>query len=415
MSTPPSAFQYSVSTSDIIRALDEEEEEEEETVAAMTAMLAGSYTEPLYNKSRVRDSILSGHNYTQELLNGHPRRFQEKLRMPRPTFFLLRNWLLTNTALTSTKGVTIEEKLAMFLMIVGQGASNRTVQERYQHAGDTVTNCFHQVLFGLVKMHKERVKLPDPSLPVCAQIASNPKFTPYFDDCLGALDGTHIDMHVPASMASAYRNRKGSISQNVLAACTFDLRFCYILPGWEGSAHDSRILTDALYNEGFFIPNGKYYLGDAGYSNKDYLLCPYRGVQYHLKEQKQAAQRPENAKELFNLRHASLRNAIERIFGVCKRRFQILKSAAEYDNQTQIDIVFAVTALHNFIMEHRQSHNEVDMYLSPTELDEDDIVEDGDSTSVTEGSTSAGMNDMREQLAAQMWKDYQDYLAITRT
>ena len=42
------------------------------------------------------------------------------------------------------------------------------------------------------------------------------------------------------------RNRKGVISQNVLAACNFDLEFIYVLSGWEGSAHDSKVLQDAL-------------------------------------------------------------------------------------------------------------------------------------------------------------------------
>lgn len=45
---------------------------------------------------------------------------------------------------------------------------------------------------------------------------------------------------------ASYRNRKGVISQNVLAACNFDLEFIYVLSGWEGSAHDSKVLQDAL-------------------------------------------------------------------------------------------------------------------------------------------------------------------------
>ena len=32
----------------------------------------------------------------------------------------------------------------------------------------------------------------------------------------------------------------------MLAACTFDLKFTYVLPGWEGTASDSRILKNAL-------------------------------------------------------------------------------------------------------------------------------------------------------------------------
>ena len=45
---------------------------------------------------------------------------------------------------------------------------------------------------------------------------------------------------------ASYRNRKGFLSQNVLAACSFDLQFIYILSGWEGSAHDAKVLNDAL-------------------------------------------------------------------------------------------------------------------------------------------------------------------------
>lgn len=56
----------------------------------------------------------------------------------------------------------------------------------------------------------------------------------------------HIPAHVPAKDQSQFRNRKGILSQNVLAACTFDLQFIFIYPGWEGSAADSRVLRAVL-------------------------------------------------------------------------------------------------------------------------------------------------------------------------
>lgn len=54
----------------------------------------------------------------------------------------------------------------------------------------------------------------------------------------------------------------------MLGACTFDLQFSYIYPGWEGSAHDVRVLDDAMSQGGFEIPAGKFYLADAGYTNR---------------------------------------------------------------------------------------------------------------------------------------------------
>ena len=43
----------------------------------------------------------------------------------------------------------------------------------------------------------------------------------------------------------------------MLAAITFDLKFCYVLAGWKGSAHHSRVLDDALHRlRGLKIPEG---------------------------------------------------------------------------------------------------------------------------------------------------------------
>jgi hypothetical protein len=83
-------------------------------------------------------------------------------------------------------------------------------------------------------------------------------------------------------------DRKGALSQNVIVVCAFDMRFHFVLLGWEGSAHDSRVLQDGNTNKDFEIPVGKYYLADAGYVNRGCLLTPYRWVRYHLKEQRLA-------------------------------------------------------------------------------------------------------------------------------
>ena len=51
--------------------------------------------------------------------------------------------------------------------------------------------------------------------------------------------------------------RKHTTTQNVLAVVDFDLRFTYVLAGWEGSAHDSLILADALQrDDGLRVPLG---------------------------------------------------------------------------------------------------------------------------------------------------------------
>ena len=181
----------------------------------------------------------------------------------------------------------------------------------------------------MLELYKDVIHLPDIDTPLATRIADDDKYRPYFSDCLGALDGTHIDVHVTPVDQPRYRNRKGHLSQNVLAVCDFDMKFTYVLAGWEGSAHDTAVWRDAKLHNGFTTPPGKYWLGDAGYANTDTILVPYRRTRYHLKEQRLSKQRPETAKELFNLRHAALRNVIERIFGVVKRKYQILRTPSE--------------------------------------------------------------------------------------
>lgn len=70
---------------------------------------------------------------------------------------------------------------------------------------------------------------------------------------------------------------------NLLACCSFDLRFQYILSGWDGSAADATMYNEARLSD-LLIPPGKYYLADARFGICDSLLVPYRGVRYHLAE-----------------------------------------------------------------------------------------------------------------------------------
>ena len=65
-------------------------------------------------------------------------------------------------------------------------------------------------------------------------------------DCVGAIDSTHVCVSVPPEIQGRFYGRKDGTTQNVLAAISFDLKFTYVLAGWEGSAHDSRMLNDAF-------------------------------------------------------------------------------------------------------------------------------------------------------------------------
>lgn len=137
------------------------------------------------------------------------------------------------------------------------------------------------------------------------------------------------------------------------------------------------------------------------------LITPYRGVRYHLKEYSRRNP-PINYKELFNLRHAKLRNAIERAFGVLKKRFAIISNATEptYGIKVQKMIIYACIILHNFLMSVDSDEDlirEVDM----------DLLEQSGSNDNNHGESSNNFEAtsgelLRDNIAAQMWTDYQN-------
>jgi len=66
---------------------------------------------------------------------------------------------------------------------------------------------------------------------------------------------------------------------------------------------------------------GNYYLEGDGFMLKVQVITPYCEVGYHLKEYFRKG--PQNARELFNHRHSSLRNVIKRTFGDLKNDSQL--------------------------------------------------------------------------------------------
>jgi hypothetical protein len=71
------------------------------------------------------------------------------------------------------------------------------------------------------------------------------EYTPFFDGCIGVIDGTHIEMCVDEEAHDDFTNRKGYTSQNVIVVCDLDMRFTYIGVGMEGSVHDMCVLKRA--------------------------------------------------------------------------------------------------------------------------------------------------------------------------
>ena len=135
---------------------------------------------------------------------------------------------------------------------------------------------------------------------------------------------------------------------NNLLCVDFDRNITYHLVGWEGSVHESRMLQDAR-ERGFALQPGKFILADAGFKLQFDVLVPYRGVRYHLAEFGPGNRAPQNARELFNLRHSQMRVIVECVIGIIKERWHMLQGVPSYAPETQTLIIRAAGLLHNFV------------------------------------------------------------------
>jgi DDE superfamily endonuclease len=121
---------------------------------------------------------------------------------------------------------------------------------------------------------------------------------------------------------------------------------------------------------------------------------------------------PQTPQELYNLRHSSLRNAIERIFGVLKKRFPILKNQLEFSYNIQVRLVKVLCCLHNIIrlidgddIYDEEWEREQRLRDSECEEDDDDELEPVRSKRVTVRQYTAAQR-MRDSIAEQMWMQY---------
>ncbi|KAJ1691968.1 hypothetical protein LUZ63_016123 [Rhynchospora breviuscula] len=252
-------------------------------------------------------------------LNSHPSVCHNHYRLNPSNFRILCDELKVR-GLECKGDVILEECVGMFLQMVAQGTTMRGLAEDFQHSEETVWRYIHLVRAGLLRMKRDYIKMPAPDAQVHPKLREGTQYYA-FKDALGAIDGTHIPAFpdTDEEFKERWRNRKGNMTQNVMAAVDFDGRFVAVLAGWEGSGHDSLILRKAV-EKGFTVPEGRYYLVDSGYPNTQQFLSPYRGITYHLAQfrQRRMENGYENGEELFNHRHAQLRNVVEKAFGILK-------------------------------------------------------------------------------------------------
>ena len=116
---------------------------------------------------------------------------------------------------------------------------------------------------------------------------------------------------------------------------------------------------------------------------------------------------PQNPQELFNLRHSSLRNAIERIFSVLKNRFKLLTRQLEHPFSIQVQLVNAICCLHNIIRQVGSDDILDEDWLAKERLGTNVLNNDDNvSKRATTSREVAAAKVKRDEIAIKMWRNY---------
>ncbi|KAF3792582.1 hypothetical protein EJ110_NYTH11078 [Nymphaea thermarum] len=148
----------------------------------------------------------AGSEFVHNIIDGHPRNCLDLLCMDCNSFITLCNILKEKNLVEDGREINIEEQVAIFLPIVGHNERNRACQNMFKHSGQTISKYVNLILRALCQLGKEYISRLNDDTP--SKISFNPRFYPYFKDCLGTIDGTHIPVWIRTSEQSRFRNRK---------------------------------------------------------------------------------------------------------------------------------------------------------------------------------------------------------------
>ncbi|XP_017471610.1 PREDICTED: putative nuclease HARBI1 [Rhagoletis zephyria] len=188
-------------------------------------------------------------------------------------------------------------------------------------------------------------------------------------NCVGAIDGKHINVFCPSNSGSLFYNYKGNYSIVLLAVCDANYTFTGIDIGAYGSQSDGGVLWNSGFGENLYggtldLPENDvlpgtnncfphYFVGDSAFPLKPFLMRPYPGTNL-----------PPD-RQIFNQRLSRARRVIENAFGILACRWRILLSPLQMSPASAEKIVKATVVLHNYVKMHDGS------YCPPEAIDQE--------------------------------------------
>ncbi|KAH7934520.1 hypothetical protein HPB51_029114 [Rhipicephalus microplus] len=197
--------------------------------------------------------------------------------------------------------------------------------------------------------------MPIPTTETWVHVAQGFGRTWQFPNCIGAVDGKHVQIKCPKNSGSVFFNYKGTYSIVLLAVVDCNYKFVMVDVGAYGKQSDGGVLEQSKFGKrlqqgklplpkDLHLPNTSLpapfvFVGDEAFQLRTDFFSPYPGSVLNPSER------------VLNYRLSRARRCAENAFGILVTRWRILKRTMGERPANSESNVKAMCVLHNFLMD----------------------------------------------------------------